>query len=187
MSTTKTEAPLTKVVTGEARLSYTNVWVPTAMEEGQTKKYNTAVLIPKSDKKTIKKIEAAIEAAKILGKEKYGTKWKPAKLKVSFYDGDVERPTDEAYADHVYLSAKSTNQPGIVDKAMNKIISQDEIYSGVYAHVSVNFYPYENSGSCGIACGLNNIMKTRDGEPFAGRASAEDDFAEFASADDDMM
>ena len=48
----------------------------------------------------------------------------------------------------------------------------------MYARVTIRFYPYKHeTGKCGIGCGLGNILKTRDGEPLAGGATAESDFA----------
>lgn len=182
MSTT-TESPKTKVVTGEVRLSYANLWEPTAMEEGQKKKYSAAILIPKTDTKTLDKVRTAIEAASVLGKEKFGKSWVPAKLKPCLRDGDLERPEDEAYAGHYFLSAKSAQQPTMIEKNGNKIIEQEKMYSGVYAFVSLNFFPYNNV-SVGVGVGLNNIMKSRDGEAFSGRTTAEEDFAELMQEDD---
>lgn len=188
MSTTTTERPVTNIVTGEVRLSYAHLWVPTAMEKGQKEKYSAAILIKKTDKKTMAKVNAAIEAAEALGKEKYGKKWIPSKLKPCLKDGDVDRPEDENYAGCYYLSAKSSQQPTMIDRAGNKIVDQDAMYSGVYAFVSLNFYPYDNV-SIGVGVGLNNIMKSRDGEPFSGRTTAEEDFAELigTEADDDDL
>ena len=57
----------TKVVTGKVRFCYVNVFEPTAMNEGDTPKYNICVLIPKSDTATIDKIKKAVEAAKEAG------------------------------------------------------------------------------------------------------------------------
>ena len=45
----------TKVVTGKCRLSYVHVFEPHAHEADQKAKYSVSLLIPKSDKKTIKK------------------------------------------------------------------------------------------------------------------------------------
>ena len=56
-TTTTTNA--TKVITGKVRLSYVSVF-----ETNDKGKYSTAILIPKSDKATLDKIKAAIEAVK---------------------------------------------------------------------------------------------------------------------------
>ena len=58
-------------------------------------------------------------------------------------------------------------------------------YSGCYARVSVNFYAFNSNGNRGIACGLGNIQKVRDGEPLGGRSSAADDFS--TDFDDDFL
>ena len=44
---------------------------------------------------------------------------------------------------------------------------------------------YEDNGNRGIACGLNNLQKIRDGEPLGGKASAESDFD--TDDDDDFL
>lgn len=43
----------------------------------------------------------------------------------------------------------------------------------------------EDEAYRGIACGLGNIQKVRDGEPLGGKTSAADDFA--ADLDDDFL
>lgn len=178
------EVQLTKVVTGKVRFSYLHVWEPTSIEEGQEKKYSVSLIIPKSDKATIAKLNKAIEAAKEAGKAKLGGKI-PANLKTPLRDGDIERPEDEAYAGSLFLNANCKTKPGVVDKNLNPIMSQDELYSGCFGRASVTFYAFNTSGNKGIACGLNNLMKLEDGENLGGRSTAESDFAEFA--EDDML
>ena len=52
-----------KVITGpDTRWSYANVWEPKSINGG-TPKYSISLIIPKSDTKTLSKIQAAIEAA----------------------------------------------------------------------------------------------------------------------------
>lgn len=184
MSTT-TAPNLTKVVTGKVRLSYAHLLEPTAIEEGQDKKYSVSLIIPKDDEATLKKIEAAVNAAKEQGKSKWGGKI-PAKLKLPLRDGDEERPDDEAYKNSFFLNCSSKNKPQIVDKSLNEILDADQIYSGMYARVSLNFYPFDTSGNRGIAVGLNNVQKLADGEPLSGRTSAAEDFADSAE-DDDLL
>ena len=179
----------TKVVTGKVRFCYVSVFEPTAMNEGDTPKYNICVLIPKSDTATIDKIKKAIEAAKEAGKAKLADKNGriPANLKLPLRDGDEERPDDPAFKDHYFINANSMRQPGIVDCSLNPIMSRDEFYSGCYGRASINFYAF-NVSSKGIAAGLNNLQKLEDGEMLAGGATAEEDFGgDNAFQDDDMM
>jgi hypothetical protein len=187
MSTTtdkakKTQSP-TFVVTGKGRLSYCHIWEPHAVEEGQTKKYSLAFLIPKSDTATIEKIKAAVEAASKIGREgiwksKKDGKLPPAsKIKLPLRDGDEEKD-DPVYAGHYFFNANSTNKPGVIDAAKNEVLDKAAVYSGCYGRISVNFYPFNTSGNVGVGCGLNNIQKLADGEALAGGTNAQDDFAD---------
>ena len=175
----------TQVITGmNTRLSYAHVWEPVSVN-GSREKYSVSVLIPKDDEKTIKAINAAIDAAIEEGIAKFGGK-KPNKaaIKIPLRDGDIERD-DEAYAGHYFINANSTTAPQIVDRAVQPILDRGEVYSGCYARVSLNFYAYNANGNRGIACGLGNIQKVRDGEPLGGRSNAVDDFSSLA--DDDFL
>lgn len=178
----------TKVVTGVVRLSYANVWEPKAINEGQQPKYSVSLIIPKSDTETIAKINAAVDAAIEEGIGKFGGK-KPnkASLKLPLRDGDTEREDDEAYAGSYFINANSNTAPQIVDMKVQPILERGEVYSGVYARVSVNFYAFNSSGNKGIACGLGNIQKVKDGEPLGGKSKAEDDFDEIPVDDDGLL
>ena len=167
----------TKVVTGIVRLSFANVHEPKSINGG-AEKYSVSIIIPKSDSKTIDGIKKAIDAATEEGRGKFGGKI-PHKsaLKLPLRDGDIDRPDDDAYANSYFVNANSTTAPELVDLSLNPILSRSEVYSGVYARVSINFYAFNSNGNRGVACGLGNIQKVRDGEPLGGRSSAADDFA----------
>lgn len=165
----------TKVVTGVVRLSYANVWEPKSINGG-AEKYSVSLIIPKSDKKTISEIEKAIDNAIKEGASKFGGKVpNKSTLKLPLRDGDSERD-DEAYKDSFFVNANSTTAPQIVDTRVQPILDRNEVYSGVYARVSITFYAFNSNGNKGIACGLGNIQKVRDGEPLGGRSNAADDF-----------
>lgn len=179
----------TKVITGvNTRWSYVNAWEPKSINGGAPK-YSVSLIIPKSDTKTIEKIKAAIQAAydEGQGKLKGNGKSVPALsvLKTPLRDGDAERPDDEAYADSYFINANSGTAPGIVDADRQPILDRSEVYSGVYGRASINFYAFNSNGNKGIACGLNNLQKIKDGEPLGGKSRAEDDFA--TDADDDFL
>ena len=175
----------TKVITGKnTRLSYFHGWEPTSINGGP-ERYSVSVLIPKDDKETVKAINDAVDAAIEEGIAKFGGK-KPNKaaIKLPLRDGDTERE-DEAYVGHWFINANSKTAPQIVDKAVKPILDRDEVYSGCYARVSLNFYAFNSNGNKGIACGLGNIQKIRDGESLGGRSSATDDFS--IEEDDDFL
>ena len=149
---------------------------------GGKPKYSVSLIIPKTDTATITAIEKAIDAAIDAGTAKFGGK-RPNKaaLKLPLRDGDIDRD-DAAYADAMFVNANSTTPPQVVDADLQPILDASEVYSGCYARVSVSFYAFNTNGNKGIACGLGNIQKLRDGEPLGGKPRAEDDFA---TADDD--
>ena len=166
----------TKVITGaNTRLSYFHGWEPVSINGG-AEKYSVSVLIPKSDTETVNAINLAIDAAIEEGIAKFGGK-KPNKatIKIPLRDGDVERD-DEAYKGHWFINANSTTAPQIVDRAVKPILDKSEVYSGCYGRVSLNFFAFNSNGNKGIAAGLGNIQKIRDGEPLGGRTNAAEDF-----------
>ena len=179
----------TKVITGvNTRWSYVNAWEPKSINDGAPK-YSVSLIIPKSDTKTIEKIQAAIQAAydEGQGKLKGNGKSVPALsvLKTPLRDGDAERPDEEAYADSYFINANSGTAPGIVDADRQPILERSEVYSGVYGRASINFYAFNSNGNKGIACGLNNLQKIKDGEPLCGKSRVEDDFD--TEEDDDFL
>lgn len=178
----------TKVITGvNTRWSYANVWDPKSINGG-TPKYSVSLIIPKSDTVTVNKIKAAIEAAYEEGQSKLkgNSRSVPplAAIKTPLRDGDVERPDDEAYKNSYFINANSATAPGIVDASCQPILERSEVYSGVYGRASINLYAFNSNGNKGIACGLNNLQKIRDGEPLGGKSRAEDDFAGLDDDDD---
>ena len=182
----------TKVVTGKVRLSYANIFEPKSIN-GSEPKYSVSLIIPKEDTQMVETIKQAIENAKERDKGKWNGKI-PANLKTPLRDGDEERPDDEAYANSYFVNANSTKAPAVVstekDRSTGKAIQlgEDEVYSGCYARVSINFYGFNASGNKGIACGLGNIQKVADGERLGGGSTAEEDF-EFEEVDveDDFL
>ena len=171
----------TKVITGvNTRWSYANVWQAKSINGGAPK-YSISLIIPKSDTVTVEKIRAAIKAAYEEGESKLKGNGKvvPAldAIKTPLRDGDKERPGDEAYKGCWFINANSATAPGIVDADRQPILDTSEVYSGVYGRASINFYAFNSNGNRGIACGLNNLQKIRDGEPLGGKSRAEDDFA----------
>ena len=172
----------TFVVIGPVRLSYANLLRPYA-RDGQEPKYSVTLLVPKSDVGTMQRVNAAIEAAT---QEGVASKWngqRPPILATPAHDGDGGRPSDgtefgpECKGHYVMTATcRPPQKPEIVDGNLNPVINETEIYSGMYARVSLNFFPYNSNGKKGIGCGLGNVQKTGDGEPLGGRTTAVSDF-----------
>lgn len=178
----------TKVITGKVRFCYVNAFEPSAMNEGDTPKYSVCILIPKSDTKTIDRINKAVEVAKQAGKAKLADKNGkiPSNIRMPLHDGDDERGDDPAFEGMYFINANSARKPSIVDKELNPLMDKDEFYSGCYGRASINFYAY-NVQSKGVAAGLNNLQKLADGERLAGGPSADEDFGGDNAWDDELM
>lgn len=119
-----------------------------------------------------------------------GKKWNgkiPPNLKLPLRDGDIDRPDDENYAGHMFLNATSKEAPQIVDRKIQPILDPMECGSGDYCNVSVNFYGFNANGNRGVAAGLGNIQKVKDGERLAGKATAASDFDEIEGDEEDVL
>lgn len=171
-----------KVLTGEVRLSYVSVITPRAAPQGGEAKYSVTLLIPKSDAATKADIDASIMAAAQDAIAKVWNGARPAQIRAPLHDGDGLRPSGEPFGDeckgHWVMTASTKIKPQVVGiDNINAELAPSDIYSGMYGRVTVRFFGYSNSGNKGIGCGLGNILKTRNGEPLSGNASAATDFA----------
>ena len=180
----------TKVITGKnTTFSYLTVNEPKAPIGGGAPKYSASLIIPKSDTATIEKIEAAMRAAYDEGLARLQGTGKVApdydSLKKPLRDGDKERKGDPVYQNSWFINANSGTKPGCVDADCQPILDPSELYSGIIGRASITFFAFNSNGNRGIACGLNNIQKLKDGTPLGGRSRAEDDFAGLNDDEDD--
>ncbi|MGL5149814.1 MAG: DUF2815 family protein [Clostridium sp.] len=163
----------TKVII-PCRFSFLSCWQAESFN-GWEPRYSLSAIIDKSDTQTIKQIKEAIKNAK----KEYASKWGgkiPRDLINPLKDGDALRMEDEAYRGCYFLNASSKIAPQVVDRNVQPIINQEEVYSGCYGKISVTFYGYNSNGNCGIGASLGNIQKIEDGEPLFNRANAEEEF-----------
>jgi hypothetical protein len=176
---------ITKVYVPNASLNYVALLEPKAGPNGGEPKFSVQMRLKKDTPETkaiMAKIKAAIDAAYEDGK---ATKWggKNPDLKLCYgiiHDGDKKaaETQDESYKGFWILNANSKTKPGVIAKNgldLTQPGHTEEIYSGMVATVSINFYAYSGAKK-GIACGLNNVMKTEEGTYAGGRESAQSDF-----------
>ena len=170
------------ITTGQVRLSYVHIFKPYAGQPGQEPKFSATVLIPKTDFATKQRIDAAINAAIT---DAVSSKWngaRPPQISTPLQDGDGLRRNGEPFGPeckgHWVINASSKQQPPVCDLALNPIINQTEVYSGMYARVNLNFFGFFNSGNKGIGCGLNAVQKVADGEPLGGGVSVQSAFGD---------
>lgn len=164
----------TQIVLENVRLSYVHLLKPYANDPAQEAKFSCTVLVPKSDVANKAKIDAAIAAAKQQGT---AGKWNgvvPPILPIPAHDGDGVKQDGTEFGPeckgHWLFNASSpADRPvDVVDRNLNKILDATQVYSGMYANICVNFFPYQYQGKKGIGCGLGPVQKVRDGESLGG-------------------
>lgn len=166
----------TKVVTNAVRISYAHIFEPSSIIEGGQAKYSVSIIIPKTDIELVEKINNAVDAAisNAVSTKFNGKMPTKASMKLPLKDGDLK--DDEAYKNSWYINCSSLTAPQIVDKNLNPIFDKNEVVSGDYCRVSINFGAYNVTGSKGVSAYLGNIQFIRKGEPLGGKASASTDF-----------
>lgn len=186
----------TKVKTGEVRLSYTHLFEPFAFQEDQKAKYSATLIIPKSDTKTLNDLKTAYDNAFENTINEKGNSFAKAKTTAPFVrvaggnygllidpENDPELSNRPEYKDCYLMNVKTDTAPGVlaIERGKGRLTKEnggeDVVYSGCYAKVTLNVYPFFKPVA-GISAGLNNVLKTRDGERFGGAAPAESDFAD---------
>jgi hypothetical protein len=183
---------MAELVLQNVRFSYLNWHAPKATPSGDMK-YSVSILISKNDEKQVEKINEAIKAAiqKGLETNKF-SKGHIKSLRLPLRDGTAEYEDGARgveYEGCFFLNANSKKQPGVVmlseDGRRIPVIDEEEFYSGCHGHAHITFFPYNTAGNRGVGVGLNNLMKTKDGDRLDGRKSADAAFAEFGSSGDD--
>lgn len=166
----------TSVTLLNVRLSYVHLMKPYSNDPSMEAKYSCTILLPKTDLQGKAAIDAAIEAAKQAGLQKKFGGVLPPKLPVPVYDGDGFTASGNKFGPEcagcwVFTASSAADKPvEIVDRNMNRILDATQVYSGMYANINVNFFPYAAPGRKGIGCGLGPVQKVRDGEALGGSA-----------------
>ena len=173
-----------KCLTGECRLSYVHLTKPYVSPDHpeQKPKYQVTLLIPKTDTATKADMDQAFNAAVENAVTECWKGVKPPIVAPKVHDGDGVRRDGTPYGKECkgcwVLNVSSATKPMVVSHTDHASqLPDQEIYSGMYARVTILFKGFASSGNRGIACYLGNIMKTKDGEPLGGGASSEEDFA----------
>lgn len=189
MGETKIEVPL-RITTGRVRLSFPYLFKPRQPGQGQdgNPKYSVMLLVPKTDTATISALRAAEAKAMEIGiAEKFGGK-KSGIADSIIKDGDADGSAEDypERAGHLYMTVNADERfkPQVVDHALQDITDQSEVYSGVYAKVSVTAYAYKGDLKKGVTFGLNNVQILGGGESLAGGKPASADFEVEAPAED---
>ena len=170
----------TTAVVQNVRLSYVNVFKPYSNSPEQAPKYSATILLPKSDLVSKQSLDAAIQAATQKGLNEKWNGVMPPVVANPIHDGDGVKQDGTPFGDECKgcwvftASSNADRQPQIVDRNVQPILDQSQIYSGVYANVAINVFPYIHTGKKGVGFGLTHIQKVRDGEVLGGAPVSAD-------------
>ena len=193
-----------KCVTPECRGSYVNILEPHKLPQSEVMAWGMQCIFAKTPLveafvEELKKIYGQVLLDKF-GKEKAGAIAQVLIAKNSFPMRDGDNPADAgALANAEQLKGcyfLNTNnrfrQPHIIGpmgKAVDpETLTPDDIYSGAYYRVMLEFWYYDTAGNKGISTSIAAVMKTKDGENLgAGTTSSEasnafSDFSEEAAS-----
>lgn len=166
----------TKIRTPEFRVSFPSVFEAKSFDGGAAK-FSVVMIFPKgTDLKPLK--DLAQKA--VLEMWPDATK-RPKNLKNPLRDGDTDRSDRPEFAGSMFATASTKMRPGVVGLnkgADGKLVqlTAEQFYAGCYAHATITAYAYSNKGNSGVAFGLQNVQKLRDGEKLSGSAKPDDDF-----------
>ena len=187
------------IITPEFRVSFCQSLIKpevvTPKDGGDAfKKYSMVMLFEKSADITALR-ELAMEAIKLAWPNE---KDRPRKFRPTFKDGDNGDHTNdglpagekwEGYKGHIYVNTLSYSAPGVVHVRNTKVPITDEaeVYAGSWGRAQISAQAYQGEAGAGVRFYLQNYLKVRDDEAFAGagKQKAEDAFAGFAAPAED--
>ena len=178
----KDEQVNARVTTPEFRVSFPAVFEPKMNTLNKKMEYSVVMLFDKQNKAVMDQLAKLYDVMEQVASLKFMGKI-PANLRTPFRNLDVDRP--EYYKGFIWVTARSTQRPGVVDQRLNIITPESsEFYAGCYARATIQFYAYDTMGNRGVSAGLQNIQKLRNGEKFSGRQDAELDFTTYEDESD---
>ena len=169
---------MAKLLSPVFRVSFPSVFEASSYEGGTPKFSVCAVWEPAKFTAKDKALwDAMLALADSVSVEKFKKKLAalPANFKKPFRNGD-EKPDLLGFGDgKIFANLSSKMRPGIIALDNTPITDPEDFYPGCYARATVTAYAYDNVGK-GVALGLQNLQKIKDGERLDSRTEAADDF-----------
>ncbi|MDP2619877.1 MAG: DUF2815 family protein [Hyphomicrobiales bacterium] len=162
------------VRTCEVRLSFPNLFKAVSRDEDKVPKRSAAILFPRGADIAVLK-QAVADCAK----ETWGDKI-PKGLRLPFRD-QGEKDFEGYEEGCVFFNASSTQRIPVVDRKLEPIVDEEDVYPGIWAIVTLRAFPYgSKKGSTfspGIGFGLQAVQIVKDGERLGGgRADPNEEF-----------
>jgi hypothetical protein len=180
---------MSNIMTPMFRVSYPTVFKAKKNDMSGEFEYSVVALFPKGTD-----LNALRKAAQEAVIEKWGNnkaKW-PENLRSPFRDQSEKGKFNEELGKKVlppgheeggvFMNLKSKQRPGVVDGQLQDIIDETQFYAGCFARATIRPYAYSNKGNNGVAFGLQNLQKMKDGDTLTTRVAPSEEFAPIASA-----
>lgn len=160
---------MANIITPEARIAFPVLFTPEKYDESSKAKYGASLLF--AEGANLSALERAVDEA-------ISAKWgqrTPKKVRMPFLEqGDFD--TEGFVPGAIFIRVTSNQRPGLVGPDLQPILLESDIYGGCYVRASVRPFTYEAKGNVGVAFGLQNIQKLREGETIFGRIKPEAEF-----------
>lgn len=171
---------MSKPISPVGRVSYPSVFQVNDFDGKRN--YQVTLLFDKSaDLSDMKALATKV------AKEKWGDQM-PENFRSSFRDGNKKNQPEYEGMTYITFKAQESRRPQVVGPDLSAIVEQDgSFYAGCFAKVSYSCYAYEKKGNVGVAFGLNNVQKVRDGDRLDGGSSADEDFEALEAAADEHL
>lgn len=182
-----------RFITPVFRMSFPNLYTPRRSDQddpnSKLKFGCSAVWTPSKFTDREKQLwKAILGELHRVSKEAFKKPWNelPDNIKRGLRDGSAKEGLEGYGPGTRFANLTSNNRPGVIGKdGVTKIGPEygngEEIYPGCFARATVNVYAYglkPGSKGKGVAIGLFNIQKIKDGPRLDSRVAAEDDFDE---------
>lgn len=181
-------AEVKRYVTPPFRLSFPNVFTAQSYEGSEPKFSVSAIFTPSEftdkEKAQWRTLLGAIDAEcknrfKKGVKELKALNAEGANYKLVPRNGATKADLEGYGEGTLFMNLSTKMQPGVIDRRKNKISPEegnaDEIYAGCWCRATVTVYSYDNKGK-GVAVGLMNLQKLKDGDRLDSRTDAAEDF-----------
>jgi hypothetical protein len=179
-----------KIKLQKVRLSFPNLFVAKAGDQGGEAKFSAGLLIDPNDPQ----VQQIKDAMQQVAKDKWGAKWEQqykamaAADKLALHNGDTKAQY-AGYEGMLFINASNPVRPLVLDRDKTPLTEADgRPYGGCYVNVSIELWAQDNKFGKRINASLGGVQFVKDGDRFGGGSSAdESDFDEItdgADADD---
>lgn len=179
-----------QIVIPRAETAFLHLFRPQpAMQEGKEPQYSATFLWDEGNKKLKKLEDAIVEVATA----KWGSKAKgmldKGQLRSPLRPGSDKEDSNQAdqFEGKVFLTARSTDKPQVVDSDLEPLMDQLEVYSGCIGRADIWLFAYDKAGNKGVGAILNSFQKLDDGERKSGRRPAAAAFADDDEEEDELL